>query len=1740
MRQYQQQGVQWIISLYENGLNGILADEMGLGKTAQILTSFAALVAGGAKGPFLVVAPLSVLHSWAEQMDIFAPSLPRLIYYGTNEERIALREQITRIQCFTEAESTAQGHHEEKKNNIEEKSRNRTNKACSFTERKVDRYPHLQSLISEVLAKPSPRDVPFSKQRSSLLPVTPPIQHSQFPEKPIVTAGGSYRRADDSASVNVNWRAGMLSIMNFPFNQPSIVEPELTHLTEILNSVISQSSYNIKKDYQNFIAKADQTDIYFQSIHSSQPPNSPPENATLRMKRQKKRRLPVKPSEECALKTSKNVNVIQTGMPFGERGSEENASFLSAGYSQQQDTPNAVKPLQSHRLEKAYSDEVWGHLEDVINAVLSPTDDDNELEVGAPAQNVSTTFSESYVAENGETQGATIVTESGGSTLGTDLKTAYPPRYLCPDGVREDKSSEKLPFQLRCEHYLRPTPVKPEALPSDACEGGARHKDMLTCPPPTGASTTNTLSPTVELPSPSLQAKSVDSITARRSPGLKQEPLFTKCLLLALDREAHNPPLPPACVNDAKENGRKTRVFECHAGDATNNPCYFLSDCSEGKNQNKCLSSHKDPNVHFAEKQFVSVWELKGSSKAESPNLSFKVDKSFSSSPSRQLGASHQAEECAISGSSQQLKCDGQSESDLSFKVKELMSTAEQSVVTTDDSGIDLPQTLNQCRGELSSDKKALEVHREFVSVSAPQHEPFFLNRIADTSDVKNSNMPHSAESGSFPVVLTTYEVAIRDSSFLERINFKVILFNVLHTKLLSTYFQALVVDEAQRIKRASSKLFQCLKGFDADIRLVVTGTPLQNNISELWSLLHFILPEIFSLGTDFSVWFDPIGLVEQVGRDRLAAQEAEHALVTNLRKVIRPFMLRRTKSEAKVFLPPKREVVLRVNLAPIQKTLYDFVTDTLRNEGILFVPKKQPGGSITMLDKRNILPQSRRNAPGTLAKENFRVSSSDEKSKIEAEVKSQPKRRVGRPRKINPPNAPADVDSGAYSSSAVNSDVEKFLPKVADPQDNPYDFEFLPEVMRSNRLMLLRRIVNHPYLAIEPPKEFYSTPSPQRNSSQEGEDDEAVSSNRLELLLSASGKMRLLDKLLQELLADGHKGLPQELRQLLLVIPLKSTSTVLPILSPQTLIFSQFTMALDMIEELLKFRKWEWVRLDGAMRFETRQTAVHRFNTTTAAELPIFLLSTRAGGLGLNLQAAADTVIIHDSDWNPQLDLQAQDRFVIPCHRIGQEKPVLVLRLVSAGTIEEAIYARALAKRGLERLLLYKNTTLTGSTDFLELDGSISDEFDSVPMANKSTFKINQASGKGLSANESSGSKDAFDLMQLLDAPEQATEPTIDAETISDAELKRILSREFDDQQIPNASEDNTGANVLEPRKSLPSGDSPELTTHGMAELCANNSNGRAFPESEAKAKVTNLNCYSDRRRRISAKLATDPGTRSRSSRKLTCKSPIAKEYIHSAKRSRVHRSPESQISPDSSSLARGSESTRVDSISDLVQESQKMVVFSACSDAKNPPAQLLRRSSRSPVTHLLGFSGVNSFASSDDTEPAAAAVGRKSITRPASRRWLPNQPHNVTSVSQRLLRSGMTLRQASENPCSSTSIVEVVKTTKAPLRHTFPRQVLPLKSSATADLKKSGNCDLAPRCSRISQLSTGEHNTVSQVSMSTGLRHCTGLSRSFKSLEDRTILFSKFKPPALRCNQKKGPLLLPKPKLLADEVEE
>jgi SNF2 family DNA or RNA helicase len=126
-----------------------------------------------------------------------------------------------------------------------------------------------------------------------------------------------------------------------------------------------------------------------------------------------------------------------------------------------------------------------------------------------------------------------------------------------------------------------------------------------------------------------------------------------------------------------------------------------------------------------------------------------------------------------------------------------------------------------------------------------------------------------------------------------------------------------------------------------------------------------------------------------------------------------------------------------------------------------------------------------------------------------------------------------------------------------------------------------------------------------------------------------------------------------------------------------RALLFSQSTQMLDMIEECFVQWKYEFVRLDGGTAMNHRQLLVDEFNSNPA--IHCFLISTKAGGTGLNL-TGADTVIFYDHDWNPANDTQAQDR----AYRIGQTRPVTVYRLVSQGTIEEKILERQAAKRTL------------------------------------------------------------------------------------------------------------------------------------------------------------------------------------------------------------------------------------------------------------------------------------------------------------------------------------------------------------------------------------------------------------------------------------------------------------------------
>lgn len=170
--------------------------------------------------------------------------------------------------------------------------------------------------------------------------------------------------------------------------------------------------------------------------------------------------------------------------------------------------------------------------------------------------------------------------------------------------------------------------------------------------------------------------------------------------------------------------------------------------------------------------------------------------------------------------------------------------------------------------------------------------------------------------------------------------------------------------------------------------------------------------------------------------------------------------------------------------------------------------------------------------------------------------------------------------------------------------------------------------------------------------------------------------------------------------------------------------------------------RGFQYSRLDGSMSYSDRDENMTKFSQDP--EVFLFLLSTRAGGLGINL-TAADTVIIFDSDWNPQADLQAQDR----CHRIGQTKPVVVYRLVTANTIDQKILERAAAKRKLEQMVIHKNKFKGGKAELNQSKSCIDlDELMELLKARGTEKEVKASRGKVISDKDLEVLLDRSDLL--------------------------------------------------------------------------------------------------------------------------------------------------------------------------------------------------------------------------------------------------------------------------------------------------------------------------------------------------------------------------------------------------------
>ncbi|EDU48119.1 ISWI chromatin-remodeling complex ATPase ISW2 [Pyrenophora tritici-repentis] len=488
-----------------------------------------------------------------------------------------------------------------------------------------------------------------------------------------------------------------------------------------------------------------------------------------------------------------------------------------------------------------------------------------------------------------------------------------------------------------------------------------------------------------------------------------------------------------------------------------------------------------------------------------------------------------------------------------------------------------------------------------------------------------------------FPIMITSYEICMNDRKYLT-----------------SFGWQFIIIDEGHRIKNLDCRLIRELQQFQSANRLLITGTPLQNNLTELWSLLHFLLPTVFDKLSTFESWFDFSGLKDKSSFEQLLSEERQQYLVKSLHAVLKPFLLRRVKTDVESLMPKKREYVLYAPLTAMQRELYQAILDGTSRS---YLEEKAVERLSIGLSSRAGTPLSIRSNNGGLKRKALSrlntPSKSAKTSRAGTPASVASTRSRGRPKK----NYEEVSDNEFFDNMDKPEEEEEEEELSSDAEDEKIraaTFEIakrqLMQKKLGNPIMQLRLCCNSPY-------NFFN---PFIKADTDGTETFASETEPDETIVSTSGKMLLLDSLLPELIRRGHK----------------------------VLIFSQFTTTLDLLGHYLDLRSWNYARIDGSVAQTDRQEQILAFNkpSTTKEAADIFILSTRAGGQGINL-AAADTVILFDSDWNPQQDLQAMDR----AHRIGQTRNVIVYRFATRNTVEQKLLESAEAKRRLEKLVIRK-----------------------------------------------------------------------------------------------------------------------------------------------------------------------------------------------------------------------------------------------------------------------------------------------------------------------------------------------------------------------------------------------------------------------------------------------------------------
>ncbi|XP_061785024.1 chromatin-remodeling ATPase INO80 isoform X1 [Nerophis lumbriciformis] len=661
-------------------------------------------------------------------------------------------------------------------------------------------------------------------------------------------------------------------------------------------------------------------------------------------------------------------------------------------------------------------------------------------------------------------------------------------------------------------------------------------------------------------------------------------------------------------------------------------------------------------------------------------------------------------------------------------------------------------------------------------------HERKVIRKFWSQKTLYTQNAP-------FHVVITSYQLVVQDVKYFQRVK-----------------WQYMVLDEAQALKSSTSVRWKILLQFQCRNRLLLTGTPIQNTMAELWALLHFIMPTLFDSHEEFNEWFSKD--IESHAENKSAIDENQ---LSRLHMILKPFMLRRIKKDVENELSDKIEILTYCQLTSRQRLLYQALRNKISIEDLLqsSMGTAQQAHSTTS-SLMNLVMQFRKvcNHPDLFERQDTRspfhmsltpyVLSKFLYRHGFLHAHSQAKDKLLRVllSPFSPNNIQQslfhrrgddqgrcfsflrfiDVSPAEMSNLMLQGNLVRWLAlflslkaayrlhsqRLFDLQEeaNNEAIDKSTRLRRSSSRHLSRKdlilwinrptafpnthsspvIQNLVFTALRPglvghsdvtircrrsstsrlwtcqptlPPKFLLSATPrvisvpmERYSADRSAEHEwretrvgggtvfkecflygtpelacdwrqraraffpqcpggimalypqhGWSYIRIpdkESLITESGKLHTLDVLLSRLKAQGHR----------------------------VLIYSQMTRMIDLLEEYMVYRKHTYMRLDGSSKISERRDMVADFQSRT--DIFVFLLSTRAGGLGINL-TAADTVIFYDSDWNPTVDQQAMDR----AHRLGQTKQVTVYRLICQGSIEERILQRAKEKSEIQRVVI-------------------------------------------------------------------------------------------------------------------------------------------------------------------------------------------------------------------------------------------------------------------------------------------------------------------------------------------------------------------------------------------------------------------------------------------------------------------